>query len=408
MKKIRILTLFIFFVFNTVSAQKNVPSWIKNALPITQKNINKIEKRGKTYLEKYKNAEEGSLEKNIFYRIKYINYLKELLELNTKIASIDDGDKPFPFKIFVNGGSYAYLKELPNNKKLLKIELENEIKIDRDTILKVVDIFSNSHFVDEIGYLPHQINDVDNHYKIIVDYAGKKYQLKNSYDYYTINSFPNFEKWKEKYYAYSKKYNDSIEKFIKEKAIKNTLVKDNIRKSNNLESKRIKCTTKVDEFTGKEITTTNQKRLIVIENEVLKEKANELSNKGIYVDYETFVFAVKGIRKGKKIMLDIYTKHKTTDPLLYYGIMVKNSFIDFKLENGEVLNLQLLNTNSPEVNFKYKYSYYENTLVLTQSDISKLKQYPVIKIRINYSKGYKDYDVNVGYNSIEQIINCLD
>lgn len=53
-----------------------------------------------------------------------------------------------------------------------------------------------------------------------------------------------------------------------------------------------------------------------------------------------------------------------------------------------------MQSSTPEINFKYKYSYYENILDLTFKDVEELKKSAVKKVRINYTKGYKDYEVN--------------
>ncbi|WP_299104308.1 hypothetical protein [uncultured Tenacibaculum sp.] len=400
----KILIIFIIALSNSIFSQNSVPDWISNALPVTEKHIKKAKKKRHKYLKKYKDSKEGTLEEKIYYRIKYIDYLKEILNLENKINTIKDGEKPFAYKIFVSGKGDSYLRNLKNK--------DHVIDIKRDTLLNLVDLLSNKRINKKTFYLPKEAKERNEAYDIIVDYDGENYLLQWSYDYSSIEEFPNFSKWRYKYLLYAERYNNEIRE---QEKFKITREKQNLDSSKliNKEKKKVKaekvlCFNKVDDFTGEKITTTNQKKLIVVENKAVKARANQLWNEGIYVDYEMFVFAIKGVKKGKKLMFDVYSKHKTTKPLTYYGIMKKGKSISFKLKNGQIINLKLLNTTYPEINFRHKYSYYENTLALNSDDVLKLKKSPISKIRINYSKGYRDYNVNINDNSIIKILNCLD
>ena len=54
------LTFLLLIICNSAFGQ--IPSWIKNAQPVTEKHIAKIEKKGEKYIEKFKDAEENSPE----------------------------------------------------------------------------------------------------------------------------------------------------------------------------------------------------------------------------------------------------------------------------------------------------------------------------------------------------------
>lgn len=390
--KQKVISILFLIVCKSIFSQ--VPKWIKNAQPVTEKHIAKIQKKGEKYIEKFKDAEENSLEKDVYYRVKYIEYLKRLETFDKEMEKIKDSEKPTPFPIVV-------VKQYDT-----QLVTENEtIKIKSDTLLNITDIYNTSYSgkktpVDEFRSYGN--------YEIIVENIDKSktYELKNSYRSSDLNTYPKFSKWLEKYFKYSKLQQEKIA-LEKEKREEKARI-ENEKKITKLKEKAQKttCYTKVDDFTGEKSVTTNQQRLITLESEMMKSQAQSLWEKGIYVDYEMFVFATKTIKKGKYTMIDVYLKHNTDRPLDYYGLISKGKTIDFKLENGKVLNLKFLKSSIPDINYKSKSSVYENILDLTDSDIAELKKSPIEKLRINYSKGYKDYDVTEKDLIIKQL-KCI-
>lgn len=375
-------TLIIFILFFGKFSFGQVQGWLKNAQPVTEKNIEKIEKKGDKYIERFKNYPENTLEKDIYYRVKYIDYLKRLESFQNELNLIQDSLKPSPFPLVV-------IKDFDT-----KIVSKNEtVRIESDTLINIIDIFEDSYSDENLP-----INEFRDYrkYKFIIENTDKTktYVLENSYKSNELKEYPKFSNWLDKYLLYSVKKRKEIELEKQKKYELEQAEKEEKTKALNEIARITTCNTTIDDFTGEKSTFTNQQRLVLIENETVKSRANELWDKGIYVDYEMFVFAIKTIKKGKNTMIDVYLKHKTDRPLDFYGLIRKGETIDFKLENGKVINLKFLQSSTPEINFKYKYSYYENILDLTFKDVEELKKSAVKKVRINYTKGYKDYEVN--------------
>ncbi len=395
MKKSFLNLLFVLstlFCSNIVSSQ--VPDWIKNALPVKEKHLKKIDKKGDEYLDKYKSFPENSVERRVYYRIKYIDYLKRMETLNNEISKVTDSIKPFPFPLFVSPEKKADISTFNGDRKTTRIK--------NDTLLYVVDLLEGYSKI-----MPIQKDDYSsNSYKIIIeDKSNKQFVLEYAYNNYELAEYPHFNKWKEKYLLYAYKEAQKIrqtEKKQQEAELKIKKERDSVQEDINKELKTlILCNTSTDDFTGLKTIETNQKRLIVIENESVKEMyPNE--------DYEMFVCAFKAIKTGNKRVLDVYLKFKTDHPLDFYGIIEKGALIEFKLENNKIIKLPFTNTVTPTIRTKYKYSYYENGLSVSEKDITEFLASNVKKIRIHFSKGYKDYDVEKenGNLFIKQI-NCI-
>lgn len=383
------LTFLLLIICNSTFGQ--IPSWIKNAQPVTEKHLAKIEKKGKKYIEKFKDAQENSPEKDIYYRVKYIEYLKRLETFEKELANNSESEKPIPFPLVVIS---EFRTQLKSGDEIIKIE--------SDTLLNIVDIFKNSYSEEKTPI--DEFRSYSN-YRIIIENndKSKMYELENSYDSSELNTYPKFAEWIEKYLIYSKK---EISRLKLEKEEKEKIAKaENDKKLKELKEKAklTTCNTKIDDFTGEKSVFTNQQRLVTLENETVKSQAQELWEQGIYADYEMFVFAITTIKKGKNTMIDVYLKHKTDRPLDFYGLIKQGETIDFKLKNGKVINLKFLKSSIPDINYKYKYSIYENILDLTEKDVIELKKSPVQKVRINYTKGYKDYDVTENDLIIKQL-----
>lgn len=383
-------SLTIFLVLSTLFysniTYSQVPDWIKNALPVKEKHLKKIDKKGDEYMEKYKSFPENSIEKKVYYRIKYIDYLKRMETLNNEVSNVKDSIKPFPFPLFVSPEKKSDISNLEGDRK--------SIRIKTDTLLYVIDLIGRHSKI-----MPADEEDYNsNSYKIIVqNEENKKFILEYSYNNYELAEYPHFNKWKEKYFLYASKEAQRIrkaEKEIQEKSLKEEKAKEVEQERIDKELKNtVLCKTSTDDFTGLKTIETNQKRLIIIENEVVKEKAQDLWQQGIYADYEMFVCAFTAIKTGNKRTLDVYLKFNTDRPLDFYGIIEKGTLIEFKLENSKIVKLPFTNTVTPTIKTKYKYSYYENSLSVSEKDLMEFMASNVKKIRIHFSKGYKDYDV---------------
>lgn len=368
--------LLIFFYSNIVSSQ--VPDWIKNALPVTEKHLKKIDKKGDEYMNKYKSFPENSTERKVYYRIKYIDYLKRMETLNNEISKVTDSLKPFAFPLFVSPEKKADLSTFEGEKKTTRIKT--------DTLLYVVDLLE--------GYFKTPIAKDDynrNSYKIIVqNEANIKFVLEYAYNNYELAEYPHFDQWKEKYFLYASKEAQRIRKVEKkeqeERQKKQEEKKAEQESINNELKSTVLCTNSIDDFTGLKTIETNQKRFIVIENETVKEKYPS-------EDYEMFVCAFTAIKTGNKRILNVYLKFRTDRPLDFYGIIEKGALIEFKLENNKIIKLPFTNTVTPTIRAKYKYSYYENGLSVSEKDVSDFLSSNVKKMRVHFSKGYKDYDV---------------
>lgn len=372
-----LLALSALFYSNMVSSQ--VPDWIKNALPVKEKHLKKIDKKGDEYMDKYKSFPENSMEKKVYYRIKYIDYLKRLESFNDEVSKVADSIKPFPFPLFISPEKKAELSTFEGERKTTRIKT--------DTLLYVVDMLEGYSKI-----MPVQKDTYNsNSYKIIVqNEANIKFVLEYAYNNYELAEYPHFDQWKEKYFLYASKEAQRIRKVEKEEQEerqKKQKEKEAEQERINKELKTIVlCTNSIDDFTGLKTIETNQRRLITIENETVKEMyPNE--------DYEMFVCAFKAIKTGNKRILDVYLKFRTDRPLDFYGIIEKGTLIEFKLENNKIIKLPFTNTVTPTIRAKYKYSYYENSLSVSEKDVSEFLTSNVKKIRIHFSKGYKDYDV---------------
>ena len=367
-------TFTIILLFSTTLIWSQVPDWLKNAKLTSNEEEITIKSKGNRLIKKYKDYPENTNEKQITYRIKYYEYLKNLEKINLNLFALSRDKKPEPFPLFISKTANITAKPIVNGGSSNSIV---NFKFENDTIVHVTDAtFPTKNFTLGTFTPINSKQRLSGVSLVIKDKNNIQYELQNLYTDLEKN-YPYFHNWLNMYSRYGDKVYETQEQIAEENRLKQSV-----------KIGHLACETYTDEFTNEEIIETSQRSLVTIRSEVTYKRTPEREEQGVFIDSEKFVCALSGIKRGKITKLQLYLSigHETINS--HYGILTKDSSIDFKLQNGNIVKLFFSRTSTPELKSNNIHTYFKNTLVLAESDIKNFNNSEVEKIRIHYSKGY--------------------
>lgn len=90
----------------------------------------------------------------------------------------------------------------------------------------------------------------------------------------------------------------------------------------------------------------------------------------------------------------------------YYGAIYKDAKVIFKLENGTTLETTFATSDTGKTDYDKNTTKYSSFIILEDHQMQILDKVPVTKIRVYWSKGYEDYEVD-SPNLLVNQLNCF-
>ena len=143
-------------------------------------------------------------------------------------------------------------------------------------------------------------------------------------------------------------------------------------------------TNEIDEFTG-------VKKVIMKEQDLISHTPEEF--KKYYRNQELTNAQVYCARVDDKKAVYINWKLNTESAYKIYGSIKSDSKFMVKLVSGDIVDLVFLKSNTGDSNDSLKYTTYLSYCLLGDESVQALQKSPVEKIRMYWSKGYKEYPV---------------
>lgn len=155
----------------------------------------------------------------------------------------------------------------------------------------------------------------------------------------------------------------------------------------------------VDEFTGKSnLVTTIGMYIEHTDSILLKYYKNKNHS---YFELETYCAKIDNLR-----VLYLSIRIDSENAYKYFGSISTDAKCIFKFEDGETLTLNFAKYDLGDTNYSGGYTTYNPYLILSDKDFLFLRTKKVDKLRIYWSEGYEDYEIDFPLILIKQM-NCI-
>lgn len=143
----------------------------------------------------------------------------------------------------------------------------------------------------------------------------------------------------------------------------------------------------VDDFTGDTKIVTEPELFVAHTDSSLMKYYKRKKHQ--YLEIEFYTGRVNEA-KGLYLFATIQTKKAYE----YYGSLRSDAKIMFKMSNGEMIELKFLKSDAGDMDYDGNKTTYSNVLGVTDEEVETFINNDVEKIRVYWSKGYEDYDVD--------------
>ena len=155
----------------------------------------------------------------------------------------------------------------------------------------------------------------------------------------------------------------------------------------------------VDEFTNTTKIVTHSKMFIEHTDSSLLKYYKRKSHS--YFELETYCAKINDLR-----VIYFYIRIDSKNAYKYFGSISTDAKCIFKLKSGKTVTLNFSKYDTGDTNYERNYTSYSPYLVIPNDDYDLLKKDPVEKIRIYWSKGYEDYDIDYP-EAFKKQIECI-
>jgi hypothetical protein len=120
-----------------------------------------------------------------------------------------------------------------------------------------------------------------------------------------------------------------------------------------------------------------------------------------YFELETYCAKINDLR-----VLYFSIRIDSEDAYKYFGSISTDAKCIFKFKDAKTLTLNFAKYDVGDLNYSGGYTTYNPYLIISDEEYAVLKTKQVDKLRIYWSKGYEDYEVDFPEVLIKQM-NCI-
>jgi len=156
----------------------------------------------------------------------------------------------------------------------------------------------------------------------------------------------------------------------------------------------------IDEFTNtSKVVTRSELYIAQTDSSLMKYYKRKTHS---YFELETYCAKINDTR-----VLYTYIRIDSKNAYKYYGSLSTDAKVILKMEDGSTITLKIAKYDTGDMNYEKNYTSYSPYMIIDPDTYESLKTKKATKIRIYWSKGYEDYDVN-NPNVLLNQMKCIE